>query len=181
MALEKMREKGPEVLERMTSKMNLLMFKLQSFIVGTKVPEFFPSGAPNIIASVRAIPARVEGTVIHGEVQAGGPRTTKETMGGPNAGKFVDYAQVQEAGVAHSWMIQPVLYSSAWAISQKKRALSARGLPKALAFLMGGQLRILRSVMHPGLEERPYMRDALADMSDQIYNELQLEMTSILE
>src|SRR5215471_20212754 len=100
----------------MTKRINLLMFKLHSRIVGEEIPKFFPKGAPNIAATVRAIPAETQGTRITGFVEAGGPKTTKLTLGGENAGQAVDYAAVQELGVGHAWKIQPVLYSSAWNI-----------------------------------------------------------------
>ncbi len=166
--IERLRTRGPQLIEALTAKMTLLMFKLQSKIVGETIPAFFPNGAPNIAASVRAIPAVAEGTKITGAVEAGGPRTTKETLGGPNAGRLVDYALVQEEGVYHSWTIQPVLYSSAFALSQKSRVLSVKGLPKALAFLLNGKLMILRSVTHPGLSQRPFMRYGLQEMEEQI-------------
>lgn len=160
--------------------MTLLMFKVQSKIVGEEIPAFFPNGAPNIAATVRAIPAEVDGTVIRGAVEAGGPRTTKETLGGPHAGEPVDYAAVQEEGVAHSWKIQPVQFSSAWAVSQKSRALSVSGLPKALAFVLNGKLLIVRSVTIPGLKERPYMRKGLADMEAEITESLNQELSRML-
>jgi len=180
-AIEKMRLRGPQILESLTQRMTLLMFKLQSKIVGEEIPKQFPNGAPNIAATVRAIPARLEGKRIVGEVEAGGPRTTKETLGGPQAGQFVDYAAVQEGGVSHSWKIQPVLYSSAWAISNKARVLSVEGLPRALAFMFNGKLIITRSVTHPGLKERPYMRQGLKDMEAQIISELTAEFNGLLQ
>lgn len=170
--IERLRTSGPQIVQAVTVKMNLLMFKLQSKIVGEKIPTFFPNGAPNIAAEVRAIPATIQGTVIHGEVEAGGPATTKEIKGGPQAGQLVDYAAVQEIGVAHPWKIQPVAMSSAWAISQKVRVHSVSGLPQALSFLLNGKQIIVRSVTHPGLRERPFMRSGLADMEAQIIAEL---------
>ena len=176
----KLRTAGSLIVGRLMVKMNLFMFKVQSKIVGEEIPSFFPKGAPNIAATVRAIPATVEGTVIRGQVEAGGPRTTKETLGGPRAGQPVDYAGVQEAGVAHSWQIRPVLFSSAWAISQKSRVLSVSGLPRALAFLLNGKLMIVRSVTIPGLQERPYMRKGLADMEAEITEGLNQELAKLL-
>jgi len=174
--MERLATKGPAVIEALIKRMTLLMFKLQSKIVGETLPSMFIQYA-NIASSVRANPAVIEGTVIKGSVEAGGPRTTKETLGGPNAGQLVDYAGVQEAGVAHSWTIRPVLDNTAWALSQKKRVLSVRGLPKALAFLLNGKLVIVKSVLHPPLRERPFMRQSLADMSAQIEAELNEELT----
>ena len=167
-AIERLRTNGPQIIQALSAKMNLLMFKLQSKIVGEKIPTFFPGGAPNIAAEVRAIPAKVEGSVVRGVVEAGGPGTTKETLGGPQAGQLVDYAAVQEMGVPHPWTIQPVAASSGWAISQKLRVLSVKGLPQALAFVLNGKLVIVRSVTHPGLRERPFMRSGLADMEAEI-------------
>lgn len=157
-ALEKLATRGPEIIARLTAKMNLLMFKLQAKIVGEEIPGMFPNGAPNIAASVRAIPAEPTGTVIHGEVQAGGPRTTKTTL---HSGAQVDYAAVQHAGISHSYQILPFN-------------------KKALAFLLDGKRIIARSVMHPGLRPRPFMTQGLADMQEQIVAELSQEVTALI-
>jgi hypothetical protein len=178
--LDKLALKGPQILTGLVRKMNLFMLQLNAKIVGTEIPLFFEKGAPNIAASVRTIPARVEGTKIVGDVEAGGPRTTKETMGGPRAGQLVDYAAVQEMGVAHPWVIRPVLFSSAWALSQKTRALSVSGLPRALRFIFNGKVMIVRSVTHPGLRERPFMRRGLASMEAEIIADFQHEIQRLL-
>jgi hypothetical protein len=117
---------------------------------------------------------------VYGDVDGGGPRTTKETRGGPNAGRAVDYAAVQEYGVAHSWKIEPVYYSNAWARSQKSRVLSVSGLPRALSFLLNGKRVIVRSVTHPGLKERPFMRKGLRDMEAEIIDGLNAELRDFL-
>jgi hypothetical protein len=169
----------PGLIEGLVQRMNLIIFKLTSKIVGEKIPEFFPNGAPNIAATVRAIPATIQGTTISGAVEAGGPRTTKETQGGLNAGVLVDYAAIQEMGVAHAWKIEPVFFSQAWALTQKKRAMAGT-MPKALAFIYHGQLMIRRSVIHPGLVERPYMRTALQESEAQIVADLDAEVGKFL-
>lgn len=157
--IERLRTKGPQIIVALTEKMTLLMFKLQSKIVGEEIPSMFPTGAPNISASVRAIPAEVDGTVIHGEVQAGGPRTTKTTL---KSGAQVDYAAVQHEGIPHSFQILPF----------NKRALS---------FLLDGKRIIVRSVTHPGLKARPFMRQGLEDMQAQIIEELNAEVTALVQ
>ena len=175
-AIERLRERGPFILEAITAKMNELMVKLQSKVVGETIPQFFPGGAPAIAAAVQIQPATLEGTKIVGGVTATGP--IRQTQGGPNAGRRVNIAVIQEEGVPHSWEIQPVLYGIAWARHQKKRALhgiGARehgGMPMALAFMLGGKQVIVRRVLHPPLVARPFMHTAQQEMEAQIRAEL---------
>ena len=152
-AIERLRTKGPQIIEALMQKMNLLMLMLQSKIVGETIPAFFENGAPNIAATVRTEPARLEGNIIRGSVNAGGPRTTKVTL---KSGALVDYAAVQELGIYHSYTIEPFN-------------------KKALAFLLDGKRVIVRSVTHPGLKERPYMRYGLQESADAIISGLQDE------
>jgi hypothetical protein len=184
---EAFRAKGPRILEIVGAKMTTLMFQLHDQIVEAEIPRYFPEGAPEIAGTVRAIPATTIGSVIHGEVQAGGEATTRETLGGPRAGQPVDYAQVQEEGVAHAWEIQPVLFASAQSIaatrlagSVKQRALSAEGLPRALAFKIGGDIVIVRRVEHPPLAARPYMLSGLEDMESKIISDLNAALTEAI-
>lgn len=146
------------LMEALTTKMNLLMFKLQSKIVGETIPAFFERGAPNIAASVRAIPATTNGTTIRGNVEAGGPKTTKTVL---HSGAEVDYAAVQEAGIPHSFRILPF----------NKRAL---------AFLLNEKLVIVKAVTHPGLKERPYMRYGLQEMETEIIEGFSKTLAEIL-
>jgi hypothetical protein len=157
--IDRLRAKGPQIIAALTERMNLLMFKLQSKIVGEEIPAMFPKGAPNIAASVRAIPAELEGTIIRGEVQAGGPGTTKVTL---KSGAAVDYAAVQHAGISHSFQILPFN-------------------KKALSFLIDGKKIIVRSVTHPGLKARPFMQQGLDDMQEQIIAELNAEVTALVQ
>lgn len=156
--VERLAERGPTLIAKLTARINLLMFKLASRIVGESIPTFFPNGAPNIAATVRAIPATLEGTVIHGEVQAGGPKTTKRTL---RSGAEVDYAAVQHQGIDHSYQILPFN-------------------KKALAFMLGGNKVVVRSVIHPGLKPRPYMTAELQNMESQIVAELNEELAALL-
>jgi len=157
--IERLRERGPQLIDSLTSKMNLLMLKLQSKIVGETIPAFFPSGAPNIASTVRAIPVELEGTVIHGEVQAGGPRTTKVTL---HSGAEVDYAAVQEFGIYHSFTIVPFN-------------------KKMLSFILDGKRIFAKMVTHPGLKQRPFMRYGLQEMEAEIYEGLSEELTALFE
>ena len=151
-------EKVPVILTTLTQKMTSLMIRLQSRIVGESIPTFFTNGAPNIAATVRAIPAVLDGTVIHGEVQAGGPRTTKRTL---RSGAEVDYAAVQEYGGRAAYDIIP--FSK-----------------KALAFMVQGQRVVVKIVHHPPLEARPYMRSELQNSETQIVAELQAALGEAL-
>ena len=157
-ALEKLSANSGQIVERMQRRMDLIMLKLQSKIVGETIPEMFPNGAPNIASTVATLPARTAGTIIHGEVRAGGPRTTKRTLW---SGAEVDYAIVQHEGIAHSYPILPF----------NKRALS---------FLLEGNRVIVKRVTHPGLKPRPYMTSALKAMAEQIVAEFQAEVNAFL-
>jgi hypothetical protein len=149
-AITRMRERGPEILAAITEKMNALMIALQNKVLGTTIPRYFKS-APNISSSVQLIPAQLAGQMIVGGVTAGGPRTTTVTK---KSGAQVDYAAVQEYGVGHSYEILPFD-------------------KKALAFLLDGKQIITKRVFHPPLAARPFMRDALAEMTPEITEGLQ--------
>lgn len=157
--LEKLRALGPQLIWRLQQRMNLLMFMLESHIVGETIPFFFPKGATNIPATVRTHPAVVEGTVIKGWVDAGGPRTTKTTL---HSGEDVDYAAVQEYGIDHEYVIRPFD-------------------KKALAFMMGNKQVIVRRVLHPPLTARPYMRTGLEDMKQEIIDGLNESISELVE
>ena len=72
-----------------------------------------------------------------------------EGAGGP-----AFYGKFHEYGTTDSYRIVPV----------KKLAL---------AFMLGGKQVIVRSVLHPPIKERSFMRSSLADMTEQIRAELQ--------
>lgn len=150
--------KVPGLIRAIVDKMNELMFRTQAHIVGENIPQFFPNGAPNIAATIRAIPAVLEGNKITGAVEAGGPRTTKITL---KSGAEVDYSAVQEEGVSHSYEILPFN-------------------KKALAFMISGNKVIVRKVIHPGLRARPYMLAGLQDMKDTIIFELSATFAEML-
>ena len=94
--VDRLRENPGSIIDALTETMNLDMFKLQSEIIGNQIPAFFPNGAPNIASTVRTDPTEVDGAVIRGGVEAGGPRTTKITL---HSGAQVDYAAVQHQGI----------------------------------------------------------------------------------
>jgi hypothetical protein len=146
------REHGEEIVERLMRKMTALMFEMASRIVGESIPEFFPHGAQKIAREIRAVPAELEGTNIVGQVLGGGEETTKRTK---KSGAIVDYARVQELGAEGPWTIEP---------------FPPR---KALAFMVGGKMVVVRRVTHPGLEARPYMRSELRNMESKIIADLQ--------
>ena len=149
--IDRLRERGPGIIAALTERMTVEMFKLQSEIVGTEIPKYFPNGAPNITATVRANPAELDGSVIRGSVEAGGPRTTKITL---KSGAEVDYAAVQHQGISHSFEILPFN-------------------KKVLSFIVDGNRVFARKVVHPGLKPRPFMTDGLAAQREQIISGLQ--------
>jgi phage gpG-like protein len=73
----------------------------------------------------------------------------------------VPYAGYQEFGVPHSWPIT---------------ATSAR----ALAFEVGGQTIFRKSVMHPPLPERSFMRSSLREMEPRIRAELEADVSEVV-
>ncbi len=149
-AITRLRERGPQIVEALMLKMNELMIRLRSRVLNESIPTFFKA-APNISASVTMEPAHVEGTKIVGGVTAGGtPATSKTTL---RSGITYDIARIQEYGVGHGWEIVPFN-------------------KKALAFIMDGKQMIRRSVFHPPLEARPFMRSELQNMEGQIIDEL---------
>src|ERR1035437_7829823 len=87
-----MRAKGPQIIKTLTEKMHRLMLDLAVRVQTVTIPEEFPGGAPSIAQTVKEIPPVVVGTTIRGRVEAGGPETTKRTLGGENVGHAVDYA-----------------------------------------------------------------------------------------
>lgn len=171
-------EKGPQILTALAEKMHLLMIQLAAGVVSESIPAFFSGGAPSIARTVQEIPPVIDGSVIRGRVEAGGRETTKETLGGPNAGRPVDYALLQEEGVPHAWEIQPAYFASAWAVSLKKRAEA--GLPQVLAFKVGGTQVFARRVVHPPLEPHPFMAAELQNEESRIVAELQRTLNEVL-
>jgi hypothetical protein len=158
----------PLIIEALAAKMDMLMVALQNKVKGETIPRYFKTAGP-LAASVVKLPTRVEGTKITGAVKAGGELTLKVTQGGANAGQKVDYAGVQEYGVAHDWVINPVLLANAQAMEYVRLRLRRdSSLPEALAFLWNGKKMILRRVTHPALEARPFMRAALKEMTPEI-------------
>ena len=65
-----------------------------------------------------------------------------------SVGTNIRYARPHEYGVAHPWTI------------------AAKG--RALRFVIGGRVIFRRSVRHPPLPERSFLRSALADMAPRI-------------
>lgn len=75
--------------------------------------------------------------------------TTSESEVTATVGTNVRYGRVHEFGVSHSWLIE---------------ARNAR----SLRFQIGGRTIFRRSVTHPPLPERSFLRSALAEMRPQI-------------
>ena len=165
-SLERLRVRAPIIVEALMQKMDLMMGFLKAKVKGDTIPRFFKT-TDVIAASVAKLPTRIEGSKIIGSVTAGGELTTKETQGGANAGPRVDWAGVQERGVDHEWVINPVLFANAQAIKVRQR-LRNGDLPEALAFMWNGKQMILRRVTHPALAARPFMRTALEEMIPEI-------------
>ena len=149
-AFERLRTRGPFIVEALTAKMNELMIRLQGKILGESIPTFFPTGHQTLPLRFSFTKLFGVGTKYQDAVQAGkeslSNRTAKRTL---KSGAEVDYAAVQEYGVDHGWEILPFN-------------------KKALAFVLDGKAMIRRRVFHPPLEARPFMRSELQNMEGEI-------------
>ena len=158
-AIEKLKQRGPAIIEALTAKMSELMSRLQSKIVTEKLPAMFKA-SPNIAASIQAQPTTIQGTKILGTVKGGGiPAVQHTTL---RSGVTYDIAVLQEGGVPHGWEILPFT-------------------KKALAFQLDGKQFILRRVFHPPLVSRPFMRESLHEMEAQITSELKTALQETLD
>jgi hypothetical protein len=68
-----LRSKGPQVIQAVLRKMNVLMLELQAKIVGEKLQgQVLAHRTGKLAGSIRVVPAVVQGTSVVGEVQGGG-------------------------------------------------------------------------------------------------------------
>lgn len=70
---ESIRAKGPQIIQAVLRKMNVLMLELQAKIVGEKLQgQVLKHRTGKLAGSIRVVPAVVQGSSVIGEVQGGG-------------------------------------------------------------------------------------------------------------
>lgn len=94
---------------------------------------------------------KLAASIIAGEAELAGDKITGSVSG---AGGPAFYGRFHEYGTTNAYTIVPTN-------------------KKALAFMLGGKQVIVRSVLHPPIQERSFMRSSLADLRDQIVADLQ--------
>jgi hypothetical protein len=145
--IDAMQRKGPRIVQVLMSKVNALLFQLQSFIVGQKLSgQMLQRRTGKLAGSIRAVPAILDGASITGSVEgAGGPAFY---------GKFFEVETAGGTGGTRAHQIT---------------AVKAR----ALRFLWHGNVHFAKSVQHPGFAARPFMTSSLLENADKIRTELQ--------
>ena len=127
-----LRAKAPLLIERLSAKLNLIMYKLKAHIVGDKLSgQVLNARSGTLRGSIRVNEATDSGETLSASVEGGG---------GPAL-----YGRFHEFGTSNAYEIVPVN-------------------KKALAFEMGGQKIVVRSVMHPPIAERSFMRTGFEDI-----------------
>jgi hypothetical protein len=101
----------------------------------------------NLLGTVQVNPPELDGDILDGSVQAGGPDAP--------------WGVWQEYGTAGPYTIEA-------------------SAAKALAFEVGGETVFAKSVTHPGLEERSFMRSTADDLRDQEYEDYQAAVAEAL-
>jgi hypothetical protein len=154
--VEALKRKPAAILSVLSSKLNVLLFQLQTAIVANKLSGQMLRRRTGVLAgSVRVVPAAVEGSQITGAVQAGG---------GPSF--YASFYELEEAGgtggVPHSWPIMAV------------RA-------RALSFMLDGKRVFTKRVTHPPLAARPFMTSTLTEQAAKINIELQVALDMEIE
>lgn len=145
--IDALEHKGPRIVQVLMSKVNALLFQLQSYIVGQKLSgQMLQRRSGKLAGSIRAVPAILDGANIVGSVEgAGGPAFY---------GKFFE---VESAGGTGGTKAHPIF------------AVKAR----ALRFIWHGNVHFAKSVQHPGFAARPFMTTSLMENAEKIRTELQ--------
>jgi len=146
--LERIRAKGAQIVRSVLREMDIDMLKLQAHIVRDKLSGQVLKRGPNT-------PGHSGGTLAasirKGETELVGTEIVGQVLG---AGGDAWYGRLHEFGTTSSYEIV--------AINKK-----------ALRFFIDGRAIIRRSVMHPPIKERSFMRSSLEDMRSQIIEDLQ--------
>jgi hypothetical protein len=175
--LARVREKGPQVEAALTKALDVLMLKLQRHIVADKLSgQVLAQRSGKLAASVNKEPTERRGDQIIGRVSA---------AAGP-----AFYGRIQEMGGTRAYTITPV-NKKALAFFPSGSLGGGGGIsPLAKSEISGlykhGALRtnkfgkfnsyggvVVKSVQHPPLPARPFMRPSLEDMRGEIVARLQ--------
>lgn len=164
-----LRRRGVRVIEAIVRKTNGLLIRLQSHIVAEKLSgQVLKHRSGKLAASVRVQMAAAQGTSIVGAVlAAGGPAW---------------YGKIHEFGGTRAYLILPrnkkalaFFGSGATATARMRKEILTkmhRGKASAQrAFAASGDV-VVRSVQHPPLPMRSFMRMSLAEMRETMFVEI---------
>lgn len=170
-----LRSRGGRVEQILMRRMSILALELQKKIVTEKLQgQVLHHRSGKLAASIRALPTKKEGGFLVADVQGGG---------GP-----AFYGRIHEFGGTRSYEIRPrnkkalAFFGSGSGLSSGKQHILARKLSKpghhpklAGEFWMAGGV-VVKSVMHPPLPMRSFMRVSLAEMRQEIINGIRQAM-----
>lgn len=173
----KIRAKGPKIVEEVTHELDLLMLELQRRVQQKLSGEVLQARSGRLLGSVNKTPTTQSGNTISGSVTAGA---------GP-----AFYGAIQEVGGTRSYEIKPVnKLALAFFPSNSLGATSLRIEGRRLFYKQGkrrGTLKsgafenftslggiVVKKVIHPPLQPRPFMSSALQEMTETIISRLKL-------
>lgn len=144
--------KAPQIISALVRKLTILMIRLQRRIVTEKLSgQVLHHRTGKLAGSIVAHPAEVRGSTISASVTGAG--------GSMAAG---GYGRVHERGGTRAYEIVPVN-------------------KQALRFMLGGKEVFAKSVTHPPLPARPFMRPAIEEMKNEIISELQQTVGTLVK
>ena len=166
--------KGPKIIKAIATRLTLLMLKLQQHIVRDKLSgQVLHRRTGKLAGSIVAYPAEVSGTTLIGRVEG--------------AGGVAWYGRVHEYGGTHDYDIYPVnkkalaFFPQGYANVEGGRQV-LRGMKQTtnltrkskaiMEFSAQGGI-VVRSVHHPALPMRAFMRPSQYEMEPTIISELQ--------
>jgi len=166
--------KGPVFIYALATRLNILMLQLQSHIVRDKLSgQVLHRRTGKLAGSIIAYPAEASGTMLIARVEgAGGPAW---------------YGRVHEFGGDHDYDIFPVNKKALAFFPQgygqvtggrqilrgmNQRTNLSRHMKAIVQFGEAGGV-VVRSVHHPALPARPFMRPSAVEMRPQIVRDLQ--------
>lgn len=145
--IEAWQNKGPHIIAGLVTKTDELMIRLQKYIQEEKLEgQVLQHRTGQLSGSVRALPTRIEGKTIIGDVVAGG--------GVAPYAKYFETVAAGGTGGTAAHVIYPVT-------------------ARALHFFMGGAEIFAAYVFHPGFPAKPFISTSLEEMRDSIVNALQ--------
>jgi hypothetical protein len=156
--IEVMRTKGPRIIMVLTTKVTSLMLRLASYVQSQKLSGQVLTPRTGVLrGSVNAIPATVEGTTITGAVEA---------AGGP-----AFYGHFFEKGTSDE-------SSMFWGGGRGYPIMAVKA--RALRFMIDGKVVFAKSVMHPPIIARPFMKPSLDENAANIESELRASVNEVI-